>query len=87
MLELNIIDVAESTSDNNENKNIDPDIKDQMVDKILANNIPQYTYDLMCVHISSQLPKNVEGYNEDSDWEQQCLALPLSDCVKEKNKS
>ena len=55
-----------------------------MVDKILANNVPQYVYDLMCIHITNELPKNVEGYDKDSNWERQCLALPLSDCVKEE---
>ena len=69
MLELNITDVPESTSDNNENDNIEPEIKDRTVDKILANDIPQYVYHLMCVHISNQLPKNIEGYDKDSDWE------------------
>ena len=54
ILELNIIDVAESTSDINENENIEPEIKGQTVE-ILANNIPQYMYDLMCIHISNQL--------------------------------
>ena len=61
MLELNITDVVESTSDNNENDNIEPEIKDRTVEKILANDVPQYMCDLMCIHISNQLPKNVEG--------------------------
>ena len=65
MLELNIIDVAESTSDNDKNENIKPENKDRMVDEILADDMPQYMYDLMCIHISNQLPKNIEGYDKD----------------------
>ena len=49
MLELNIIDYAETTADINENENIEPQIRGETVDEILANNIPQYVYDLMCV--------------------------------------
>ena len=68
MLELNIIDCTEITSDINKNENIKPHIRGKTVDEILANKVPQYVYDLMCVHISNQLPRNVKGYDEDSDW-------------------
>ena len=69
MLKLNIIDCAEITADINENENINPQIRGETMDEILANDVPQYVYDLMCIHILNQLPRNVKGYDEDSDWE------------------